>query len=68
MSISIIEPSPKDSALLRLARAHEKRKSAESIERDCIREAKEAGATNQRIADAIGLTEGRVRQILKRGA
>jgi DNA-directed RNA polymerase specialized sigma24 family protein len=68
MSISIIEPSPKDSALLRLTPAHERRKSAEAIEHDCIRAAKEDGATNQQIADVIGVTEGGVRALLKRGA
>lgn len=66
MSISIIEPSPKDSALLRLRLAHERRKSAEGIERDCIRSAKECGATNQQVADVIGVTEGGVRSLLKR--
>lgn len=68
MSISIIEPSPKDLALLRLRLAHERRKSAESIERDCARAAKEDGATNQQIADILGITEGGVRALLKRGA
>lgn len=67
MSISINEPSPKDSALLRLELAHGRRKSAESIERDRIRDAKEDGATNQQIADVIGVTEGAVRALLKRG-